>query len=208
MSASLIRNRNYQSVFLNVTDAVGAPVTGLAHGVMSLKFKVGDRGATTTLTPVSLAGGHEGEWIEDGWAEVANGLYRYCVRQSVISAATADYVHIWINCTALGARWIQKEVEIVDDLQTNEAKQAEVVVVDWGPDALSAMLDDVDVETGYSLREALRLTLSAAVAKLTAPAPGASGTVIIRSINDDKDRITMEVDEIGQRVGPAIYDAT
>ena len=207
MSASLVRNQNYQSVFFNITDETGDPITGLAHSAVSLKFKVGDTGDATTLTPVSLAA-HQDAWVEDGWAEVADGLYRYCVRQSVVSAANADYVHIWINCTALGARWIHKEVEIVDDLQTNAALQAEAVVVDWGPDALNAMMDDVDTETGYSLRDTLRLLLSAAVGQLTAPAPGVGGVVAIRDINNTKPRITMLVDANGQRVGPATYDAS
>lgn len=204
---SLVRNQNYQSAFLNVTDAAGEPVTGLAHTDVTLKFKTGDAGAVTTATLVALAA-HDDPWVEDGWAEVGNGLYRYCVRQAVISNPTADYVHIWINCTELGARWIHKETEIVDDLQTNAALQAEVVVADWSPDALAAIFDEVDVETGYNLRETLRLVLSAAAAKLTAPAPGASGTVTIRDIGDTKPRITMPVDANGQRIGPAAYDAS
>lgn len=205
MTASLVRNQVNQSVFFNLTDAAGEPVTGVAFGAVTLKYKVGDTGAVTTLTPVSMAN-HEAVWVSDGWSEVANGLYRYCVRNAVISDAGADYAHFWLNCAGLGARWVHLQAEIVDQLQVDENNQAEAVVTGWGPDALASMLDGVDVESGYSLREVLTLITAANVGKLTGPAVGDSGTVVIRDINDTKDRISMPVDAAGRRIGPATYD--
>ena len=65
------------------------------------------------------------------------------------------------------------------------------------PEGLSAeLLDNQDIETGYSLREALRLVLSSLAGKLS----GASGTTItIRNVTDTKNRIVATVDSNGNR---------
>ena len=59
------------------------------------------------------------------------------------------------------------------------------------------------VENGYTLEQSVRLMLSALVAELSG-AP--SGPIVIRDINDTKDRISMPVDASGNRIGPATYD--
>ena len=58
------------------------------------------------------------------------------------------------------------------------------------------MLDNQDIETGYSLRESLKLMLSAMAGKLSG---AGTTTVTIRDINDLKDRITAIVDTNGNR---------
>lgn len=58
------------------------------------------------------------------------------------------------------------------------------------------MLDNQDIETGYSLRESLKLMLSAMAGKLSG---AGTTTVTIRDINDLKDRITAIVDSNGNR---------
>lgn len=64
----------------------------------------------------------------------------------------------------------------------------------------TALLDLANgIETGFTLRESQRLQLSAAVGKLTGPAPGTAGTVNIRDINDTKNRISATVDVNSQR---------
>lgn len=62
---------------------------------------------------------------------------------------------------------------------------------------LTSILDATDgVETGYTVRQALRLMLSALAGKLSG-APGSP--IIIRDVNDTKDRITATVDANGNR---------
>lgn len=58
------------------------------------------------------------------------------------------------------------------------------------------MLDNQDVETGYSLRESLKLMLSAMAGKLSG---AGTSTVTIRNVTDTKDRITATVDTNGNR---------
>lgn len=65
------------------------------------------------------------------------------------------------------------------------------------PEGLSIqLLDNEDIETGYSMRESLRLILSALVGKLSG---AATTTVSIRDINDTVDRIVATVDTNGNR---------
>lgn len=68
---------------------------------------------------------------------------------------------------------------------------------DLSPEGLAAaLLDNNDIETDYSLRETLRLIVSALAGKVS----GAGGTTItIRDINDTVDRIVATVDSNGNR---------
>ncbi len=60
----------------------------------------------------------------------------------------------------------------------------------------SELLDNQDIETGYSLRESLRLMLASLAGKLS----GAGTSVVsIRDINDSVDRIIATVDSNGNR---------
>ncbi len=65
------------------------------------------------------------------------------------------------------------------------------------PQGLSEeLLDNQDIETGYSLREALRLVLAAVAGKVSG---GGTATVTIRSVTDGTDRIVATVDANGNR---------
>lgn len=69
----------------------------------------------------------------------------------------------------------------------------------------TALLDLANgVETSYTLRQALRLILSSAAAKLSG---AATTSVVIRDIGDTKDRITATVDADGNRTAVSV-DAT
>lgn len=73
------------------------------------------------------------------------------------------------------------------------------------PQGLSEeLLDNQDIETGVSLRESLRLVLSAVAGKLSG-APGTS--ITIRNVVDDKDRIVATVDASGNRTS-ITYDVS
>lgn len=58
------------------------------------------------------------------------------------------------------------------------------------------LLDAQDVEAGYSMREALRLILSAVAGKLSG---AGTATITIRNVPDSKDRIVATVDVNGNR---------
>jgi len=65
------------------------------------------------------------------------------------------------------------------------------------PQGLSEeLLDNQDIETGYSLREALRLVLAAVAGKVSG---GGTSTITIRSATDGSNRITATVDSNGNR---------
>ncbi len=71
------------------------------------------------------------------------------------------------------------------------------------PQGLSEeLLDNQDIETGYSLREALRLVLAACAGKVSG---GGTATVTIRSVTDGTDRIVATVDANGNRTA-VTYD--
>lgn len=64
------------------------------------------------------------------------------------------------------------------------------------PESLAAAVANVEIETGYDLKEVLRLMSAALAGKLS----GATGsTVTIRDINDAIDRIVASVDGDGNR---------
>lgn len=99
-------------------------------------------------------------------------------------------------------------VSMVTALQASGNLTAESLVgafMEWnvgGPTALSpeglaqSLLDDYDIETGYSMKEALRLILSALAGKVSG---AETTTVTIRNVTDGKSRIVATVDSNGNR---------
>ena len=76
------------------------------------------------------------------------------------------------------------------------------MTVDLTPAVLTAdsiaqkIFDESDIETGYSMREAMRLILSALAGKVSG---GGTTTITIRNVTDNKNRITATVDSNGNR---------
>lgn len=71
------------------------------------------------------------------------------------------------------------------------------------PQGLSEeLLDNQDIETGYSMRETLRLVLAACAGKVSG---GGTATVTIRSVTDGTNRIVASVDVNGNRTATT-YD--
>lgn len=82
-------------------------------------------------------------------------------------------------------------------LTTNNDKTGYALTSSERNATADALLDRAaGVETGFTLRQALRLVLSSVVAKLSG---AATTSVAIRDINDTKDRITATVDANGNR---------
>lgn len=85
------------------------------------------------------------------------------------------------------------------------AIDADALAADAGTELATAILDLTDgVETSYTLRQALRLILSAAAAKLSG---AATTSITIRDVNDSKNRIAATVDASGNRTAVTL-DAT
>jgi hypothetical protein len=73
------------------------------------------------------------------------------------------------------------------------------------PENLAAqLLDNNDIETNYSMREALRLIMSSLAGKLSG---AETTTVTIRNVTDDKSRIVATVDSNGNRTS-VTYDVS
>lgn len=71
------------------------------------------------------------------------------------------------------------------------------------PEGLTAqLLDNSDIETGFSLRQALRLILASVAGKLSG---AGTATITIRNVPDSKDRIVATVDANGNRTS-VTYD--
>ncbi len=90
------------------------------------------------------------------------------------------------------------------DLVAN-AVDASALAADAANEIADALLDRSNgIETSYTLRQALRIILSALAGKLSG---AASTTVYIRDVGDSKDRITATVDSDGNRTAMTL-DAT
>lgn len=85
------------------------------------------------------------------------------------------------------------------------AIDAAVIATDAGTEIANAILDQANgIETGYTVRQAGRLLLSASAAKLSG---ALTTTIAIRDVGDSKDRITATVDASGNRTAITL-DAT
>lgn len=99
-------------------------------------------------------------------------------------------------------------VSMVTALQASGQLNATALVgafMEWnvgGPTELSpeglaqSLLDDTDIETGYSMKEALRLILSACAGKVSG---AETTTVTIRNVTDGTSRVVATVDANGNR---------
>lgn len=83
------------------------------------------------------------------------------------------------------------------------ANSAGLVVVDQTSALVAAILDS-EIETGLTLKNALRLNTSVTSGKISgAPGP----TIVIRNVGDTKDRVTATVDADGNRTA-ITYDTS
>lgn len=91
---------------------------------------------------------------------------------------------------------------IVDSILADTGTDGVVLATATQQSIATALLDLANgVETSYTLRQALRLILSSAAAKLSG---AATTSVVIRDIGDTKDRITATVDADGNRTAVTV----
>lgn len=113
----------------------------------------------------------------------------------------------------IASRASQASVDALNDFNPATDTVAHVTLVDTATtltnppsvptesEIAAATLNDEDVETGVSLKQAVRLILAALAGKLS----GADGTTItIRDVNDGKNRIVATVDKYGNRTAVTV----
>lgn len=109
---------------------------------------------------------------------------------SITTAELSIIIGMTANLTASGS--------ISPNLTTLLGMFADISsVTELSPEGLAAsLLDNNDIETGYSMRESLRLILSALAGKVSG---AGTSTITIRDINDTNNRIVATVDSNGNR---------
>jgi hypothetical protein len=179
-----------QSVYVEILDSTsttGARKTGLVFNTGSLAAYYVRNGATATSITLATLAAANSAWSSGGFKEVdaANmpGIYRLDVPDAVV-ASGVDSVVVTLK-GAPGMAQVSTEIQLSSvDLQ--DATQIPTSVMDLA----------AGVETGWTLRQAMRIILSAMAGK-------ASGlgttTAVFRDMADSKDRISATVDTSGNR---------
>jgi hypothetical protein len=179
-----------QSVYVEILDATsstGARKTGLVYNTASLTAYYARNGASATAITLATLAAANSAWSSGGFKEVdatnMPGLYRLDVPDAAV-ASGVDSVVVTIR-GATGMSQVSTEIQLTAiDLQ--DTAQIPTSVMDLA----------AGVETGWTLRQAMRIVLSAMAGK-------ASGlgttTAVFRDMADSKDRISATVDTSGNR---------
>lgn len=96
---------------------------------------------------------------------------------------------------------------LIANVSIRSSNSAGLIQVDTGGGAVltaNEILDNQSIETGFSMRESLRLILSSLAGKISG---AETTTVTIRNVVDDKNRIVATVDTSGNRTG-LTYDVS
>lgn len=101
----------------------------------------------------------------------------------IINGYTVKFENLQYSVNIVGGNSNIGDVKVQNQVSVNTANTAGLVETDV------LDLDDA-IETGYTMREVLRLLAAAAAGKLSG---AGTSTVTIRDINDTKDRITASV---------------
>jgi hypothetical protein len=182
-----------QSVYLEVLDStstVGARKTGLAFNSSGIKAYYARNGAAAVqievagaLVTQTVAGAHTDAGFVEVHATNMPGVYRLDLPDAAVASGAESVVVSLYGVT--GMAQVSTEIQLVDP----------------AADILDAA---AGVETGYTLRQAMRLMLAALAGK-------ASGlgttTAVFRDMADSKDRISATVDADGNRTA-VTRDAT
>jgi len=160
---------------------------------------------STTSAALALIVGLEAAITASGTVTSADLALALQLQASITASGTvtsADLGSILNLIASLSASGVLTNAGIVTlinlsaDISSNTALSPETLA--------TSLLDNSDIETGYSMRESLRLVLSSAAGKLSG---AATTTVTIRNVTDDKNRIVATVDASGNRSAVA-YDVS
>ncbi len=138
-----------------------------------------------------------GVGTSDGVATVSGNVYAAlngaAASNGAATVSGATTALGWISGLASGAATVSMVSYATGKLSGSIAPAVELEASSFS----TYLLDEEDVETGMTLRQALRLVTAASAGKIS----GASGsTVTIRSaVADDKDRVVATVDSNGNR---------
>lgn len=177
-----------QSVFFYIVEdtggtAPGEPKTGLAFGNITTARFARAGAAPVAITPITLAS-NAAAHSDGGFIEVdainMPGLYRFDVPDA---AFVSGVLRVAVQLVVAGA-------------SNALAAPLQIDIPDF--DAIAdGILDRVDgVETGWTLRETLRVMAAESAGEVSG---AATSTVIFRDIADTKTRITATVDASGNR---------
>lgn len=122
-----------------------------------------------------------------------------------VAAIKAKTDNLPASPAAVGSAMTLASGAITAAVVATGAIDADAIATDAAQEIADAILDRTDgVETSLTLRQALRLVVAAASAKLSG---AATTTIVIRNYGDTKDRITATVDANGNRTA-ITYDLT
>jgi hypothetical protein len=150
---------------------------------------------------VDTAGSNVGSAISSGFTEIGAGnyLWHYASFPDGHRGGVKFYSNAAPSTTLAFAAINPEEAENVDAKVSSRAAVGAAMTLTSGErDSVAAALLDLanGIETGYTVRQALRLMASAMAGKLSG---AETTTVSIRNLTDGKTRISATVDAFGNR---------
>jgi len=196
---SILAGSTSQSITLflqNSASLVGAGLTGLAYNTSGLTAYYVGSGTYATPYGITLAtlSSTAAAWTSGGFIEIDSvhmpGVYRFDISNAVVDTSRGRAVVLYLS----GAANLAPNVSEIELTGNNNQTSDDVSLLDAAN----------GVETGYTLRQALRIMLSALGGKVS----GASGTTVtFRNVTDAKARITATVDASGNRTAVTLDGA-
>jgi hypothetical protein len=179
-----------QTVYVEILDSTsttGGRKTGLVFNTSSLTaYYTRNGAAAVAITLVTLAAANSA-WTSGGFKEVdaanAPGLYRLDIPDAAIASGAESVVVTLRGATGMVQVSLDAQLTAID-LQDTTQIPTSIMDLAGG------------VESGWTLRQAMRIMLSAIAGK----ASGLAGTTAAyRDMADSKDRISATVDASGNR---------
>jgi hypothetical protein len=193
--ATILSGSTNQSLYLNIRDTSGEPLTGLAYDTAGLTaYYAYDGFDVTRLTLVQLSSNTDA-WVDSGFVEVdatnMPGVYRLDIPNAAITALKNRAV-----VTLSGATNMQRCTEVID-LQQIDAVLTPVLGL-----SIAQQLRNLDIDGTWTLADYLFIMGGVLAGKIS----GAEGTtVIIRDLLDEIDMMHVTVDENGNRTNVTLF---
>lgn len=187
-----------QSVYVEILDSTsttGGRKTGLLFNTASLTAYYVRNGASAAAITLATLAAANSAWASGGFKEVdatnLPGVYRLDIPDAAV-ASGAESVVVTLKGAA-GMAQVSLEVQL-SAIDMQDTAQIPTSVMDLA----------AGVETGWTLRQAMRIVLSAMAGKASGLA---TTTAVFRDMADSKDRISATVDASGNRTA-VTRDAT